>query len=83
MPYALNMTIFLIDIKVRAQFLVGWSIFLFAKWQTEPVLCFLANTFLVEADTIGNADDGVTIHAIFVAQVRAIEYVGYTITIKE
>ena len=76
------MTIFLIDIKVRTQFLVGWPIFLFAKWQTEPVLCVLTDTLLVETDTIGNADDGVTIHAILVAQVRAIEHIGYTIAVK-
>ena len=47
------------------------------------MLCFLANTFLVEANTIGNADDGVTIHAILVAQVRAIEHIGYTIAVKQ
>ena len=47
------------------------------------MFCFFANTFFVEADAICDADDGIAVHTVFVAQVRAIEYIGYTIAVKK
>ena len=81
-PLAFHVGVLLVDSEVGAQLLVGWSILLLAKRQTEPMSGFFADTLLVEADAIGHRDDRIPIHAIIIAQVRAVEHIGYTVAVE-